>query len=286
MAARILIVEDHPDNMEMMMFLLESFGYATVCASDGEAGLQAAYWEHPDLIVCDVHLPTLDGYGVVRQLKAIPATRAIPVVAVTALAMVGDREKLLAAGFSDYISKPIEPESFVGRVEQHLAAELRASRLPPRPPAEAAAAAEYQLPAAAHYARLLVVDDSPINRELIRGTLEPFGYEVTLAENVQHGLRHLRRAAFDLIVSDLHMPRQDGIAFLRAVKCEAPLAHVPFVFLSASYEDNANRDLALALGAQRFLRRPIDPHRLIGEIEACLPAEMRGKRHGEDPGRR
>lgn len=281
MTARILIIEDHPDNMDMMVFLLQSFGYATVSACDGEAGVQAAFWELPDLVVCDVHLPTLDGYGVLRQLKAIPATRSMPVIAVTALAMVGDREKLLAAGFDDYISKPIDPESFVAQVEKHLPADQVAPRLaqPARPEA-----VDPPQPVA-RYARVLVVDDSPVNRELIRGTLEPFGYEVTLAESVHAGLLKVRHAPFDLIVSDLHMPKENGIVFLRQVKADAALAPIPFMFLSASYEDNANRELAVQLGATRFLRRPIDPLRLLAEIEACLPAEKQGKRHGNNTGR-
>lgn len=278
MATRILIVEDHPANMEMMTFLLEAFGYATIAAIDGDEGVEAARRELPDLVVCDVHLPRRDGYEVVRELKAMPQTRGIPVIAVTALAMVGDREKLLQAGFDDYVSKPIEPERFVGQVEAHLPLERRAVGV-----REAAgrASAEQPRPTTRH-ARILVVDDSPVNRELIRDLLEPFGYEVNLAQSVEEGRQLVHRLPFDLIVSDMHMPEENGIEMLREVKANAELAAIPFVFLTASYEDEPNQRLAHALGATRSLRRPIEPRVLLAEIEACLPAAKRGKPHGQD----
>lgn len=114
---RILVIEDNATNMELMVYLLKSFGYEFLLAADGEAGIQLAQQELPGLIVCDVNLPKLDGYGVVTFLKADPVLSAIPVIAVTALAMVGDREKLLASGFDGYIEKPIEPEVFVSQIE-------------------------------------------------------------------------------------------------------------------------------------------------------------------------
>jgi CheY-like chemotaxis protein len=120
MPARILIVEDNADNLKLMSYLLRAFGHAVLAAGDGDAALAAARREAPDLIVCDIQLPTVDGYQVARQLKSDPDLRAIPAVAVTALAMVGDRDKVLAAGFDGYITKPINPRTFVGQVEAFL----------------------------------------------------------------------------------------------------------------------------------------------------------------------
>ncbi len=268
MPARILIIEDNPTNMELIAFLLEAFGYIPLQTYDGEEGLAVAKREKPDLIVCDVTLPKLDGYGVVHALKSDPELRHIPVTAVTALAMVGDREKLLAAGFDDYISKPIEPEIFVGQIEKLLHTDLHA------PGAQEVAHEEISaIPVAmAKKARILVVDDSPINRELIRCTLEPSGYQLTLAESVQQGADFVRNGEYDLILSDLHMPEEDGIALLKMVKADPQLSVIPFMFISASYQEDNNFPLALELGAFRFLQRPIDPQALMSEIEACLAA--------------
>lgn len=127
---RVLVVEDNGTNRALMVYLLKASNYKTLEAVDGERGLDIARHERPELIVCDVHLPKLDGYGVLSQLKRDVALRDIPVVAVTALAMVGDRNKILAAGFDGYISKPIEPETFVAQLAAFLPLE---SRLADRP---------------------------------------------------------------------------------------------------------------------------------------------------------
>jgi two-component system cell cycle response regulator DivK len=120
MGSRILVIEDNPTNLELMTYLLNAFGHATLTAGDGRAGVEAALRELPDLILCDLALPLLDGFGVVRWLRAEPTLLGVPVVAVTASAMVGDRDKVIATGFDGYISKPITPETFVAEVERYL----------------------------------------------------------------------------------------------------------------------------------------------------------------------
>jgi len=119
-STRILVVEDNPANLELMTYLLHSFGYVALTAQDGLAGLELARTDAPDLIVCDVQLPGLDGFGVARELKLDPTLRTVPLVAVTAYAMVGDRDRMLAAGFDGYISKPIAPDRFVPELESFL----------------------------------------------------------------------------------------------------------------------------------------------------------------------
>lgn len=119
--ARILIIEDNPENMQLMMYLLTAFGHTVLETTLGETGLRLAKAESPDLILCDLHMPGMDGYEVAKRLKLDPQLAAIPLVAVTAYAMVGDREKVLAAGFNGYISKPINPELFVSEIEIFLA---------------------------------------------------------------------------------------------------------------------------------------------------------------------
>ena len=131
MPARILIIEDNPTNMELMVYLLTAFGYTPLMATDGVSGVEAVREGRPDLIICDIHLPRLDGYGVVNALKQDPALRHIPVLAVTALAMMGDRERLLAAGFDGYIGKPIEPDTFVAELETFLARPLEPAPVQP-----------------------------------------------------------------------------------------------------------------------------------------------------------
>jgi len=127
MAARILIIEDNPANLELMRYLLNAHRYTIMSAVDGEQGVEIMRAELPDLILCDVHLPKLDGYGIIRQLKCDPAYDDIPLIAITAFAMVGDRDRMLAAGFDGYMPKPITPETFVAEVEAFLRPQLRSA---------------------------------------------------------------------------------------------------------------------------------------------------------------
>ncbi|MBV9190239.1 MAG: response regulator [Betaproteobacteria bacterium] len=120
MGALMLIIEDNPANVELMTYLLRAFKHEPLIARDGERGVAMALEHKPDLILCDIQLPRMDGFEVLRRLKEDPQTQHIIVVAVTAFAMVGDRDRALAAGFDGYIAKPIAPETFVSQVEQYL----------------------------------------------------------------------------------------------------------------------------------------------------------------------
>lgn len=126
MSARIVLIEDHPDNMELMAYLLQAAGYTYRCAVDGAEGIEMVRREHPDLIVCDLQMPVMDGFEVLRQLRQDETLRHTPIVAVTALSMPEDRQKVLRAGFNGYFSKPIEPERFVNQLETWLPSDKRA----------------------------------------------------------------------------------------------------------------------------------------------------------------
>lgn len=119
--AKVLIVEANPANMKLAVILLESANYTVVSASDAEAALTLARSERLDLILMDVQLPGMDGLEAVARLKRDEATRAIPVMAVTALAMNGDEERIRAAGYDGYIAKPIRHWEFLDTVAAQLA---------------------------------------------------------------------------------------------------------------------------------------------------------------------
>lgn len=125
MSGTVLLIEDNEQNRYLATFLLEAHGYRVVWARDGARGIELAEKVQPDLVLLDIQLPTLDGYGVARALRAIEALRATPIVAVTSYAMVGDREKAIAAGCNGYIEKPIDPETFVSELERIQKSEER-----------------------------------------------------------------------------------------------------------------------------------------------------------------
>jgi CheY-like chemotaxis protein len=118
--ARILIVEDNEMNRDMLSRRLLRRGYEVSIAVDGEQGLAMARSDPPALVLMDMSLPGLDGWEATRQLKAMPETRSIPVIALTAHAMAGDREKAMAAGCDDFDTKPIELPRLLGKIEALL----------------------------------------------------------------------------------------------------------------------------------------------------------------------
>jgi two-component system, cell cycle response regulator DivK len=120
MSTRILVVEDDPPSLELALFLLDSAGYATSSASDGGTGLELALSTEPDMVLCDVQMPVLSGYSLVHQLHENSNWRRVPVVAISAFSMRGDRERALEAGFDGYLHKPIVPGTFVQEVESFL----------------------------------------------------------------------------------------------------------------------------------------------------------------------
>ena len=121
--AKILLVEDNEENRDMLSRRLTRRGYEVVIALDGGQGVAMAQSEIPDLILMDMDLPVLDGWEATRQLKSAPETKAIPIIALTAHAMMGDREKAIDAGCDDYDTKPIEFSRLIEKIEAFLGKE-------------------------------------------------------------------------------------------------------------------------------------------------------------------
>jgi CheY-like chemotaxis protein len=116
----VLVIEDNEQNLYLMRFLLEKNGFTVLEATDGEKGVGMAKEAKPHLILLDIQLPKMDGYAVARELRKNNELAGTPIVAVTSYAMVGDRERVLAAGADGYIEKPIDPEKFVDQIKKHL----------------------------------------------------------------------------------------------------------------------------------------------------------------------
>lgn len=130
MSRTILLIEDNEQNRYLATFLLERHGCQVIPAVDGPQGVELARTMAPDLILLDIQLPGMDGYAVARALREIDSVRETPIVAVTSYALVGDREKSLAAGCNGYLEKPINPESFVAEIERYF---VPSAAIPPLP---------------------------------------------------------------------------------------------------------------------------------------------------------
>lgn len=129
MPAAVLVVEDNEENLKLIDYLLRAYGYEPLLARNGLDGIRMAAETQPAIILLDLRMPDLDGYQVVRELKSMIGLENTPVVAVTASAMIGDRERIAAAGFDGYIQKPIDPRSFIGSLERLLPATAAAQEV-------------------------------------------------------------------------------------------------------------------------------------------------------------
>ncbi len=267
--ARVLVVEDNEVNLELMRYLLSAYGHEVLAARDGEEGLRMLRQMRPEIVVCDMEMPRLDGPGLARAARADPSIGTIPLLAVTSNAMVGDRARFLDAGFDDYHAKPIDPARFVPWLEAHLGGP------PPRAPA-AHPTLEAPAASAGGGALILVVDDVPANLTLKRSALEPLGYRVRTADSASEALALAQEETPDLIISDVGMPEGDGFEFIARVKQTPGLEDVPFVFVSSTHWDALSRTKAIALGALRYLSRPLAPERLAEEVASVLRGDRTG----------
>lgn len=284
MSARVLVIEDNPANLELITYLLKVFGHQPLVAVDGEEGLAVARKQVPDLIICDVQLPKLDGFGVARALKQDPFLRHIPLVAVTAYAMVGDRDRMLASGFDGYIAKPIAPEFFVGQVEAFLPASFAGAGknpvggAPRRTEPAVAQGGEQREPALADLASgqrkrpcVLVVDDVDANRELLRSLLVPSGYDFIEARGVEEALALGRQQRPDLVLVDVHLGAESGFALLKAIQADPALSSTPVVMTSATGGALGTAEArSRANGAAGFLQWPIEAPVLTAAVEQLV----------------
>lgn len=245
MRARVLIIEDNPANMELMSYLLAAAGHATTEAWTGEQGLELASQSAPDLVLCDLALPGIDGYAVASRLKGETSLAAVPIIAVTASAMVGDRDKVLAAGFDGYISKPITPETFATEVERFL-------------------------PRRAPMATILVVDDLATNREVLVTLLGYQGHRMIEAADGSLGLAAARAERPDLIITDILMPVMDGYELVRQLRLDPATRSIPVIFYTAHYSQREARALSLSQGVSEILTKPAEAEEVLRIVARAL----------------
>jgi two-component system cell cycle response regulator len=263
---RVLVIEDNPANLKLMVFLLRRFGLEPLAAPNGSEGVRIALEERPDLILCDLQMPELDGFQVLRRLDEAPGGRRAPVVAITAFAMVGDRERVLRAGFDGYLPKPINPATFVQQLEGYLSIDRAFANAHEMPASRGEVSLRPERPPEAPRALILAIDDTPWNLELLRSVLQPRGYRVLTAGSVTEGVALARAQSPDLILSDWHVGGSNGEALLEARRSDLALRKMPLAFLSHSGEGMPRP----ALDGARWLQRVSDPQAILAQVEELL----------------
>jgi adenylate cyclase len=246
----ILLADDSPLIHHHTVPLLEDLGYEVRSANDGAEALELARAIAPDLVITDVEMPLVDGYGVCKALKADPATAHVPVLICSSLGEAADLERGFDAGADDYLVKPVIPEELSTRVRALVQGSLPASR-----------------------ERILVVDDSPAQRHYVADCLARQGFEVVTADNGKTALDKAAAVRPALVVSDYEMPVMTGFELVHALRRDPELRQIPVIMLTAR---DSRRDMAQmrAAGASAYLVKPFSQDKCIALVERTL-AERR-----------
>ncbi len=240
---RILVVEDNETSMKLFRDVLQARGYSTLEATTGEAAVELARTLDPALVLMDVQLPGIDGVEALAQLRGDERTSAIPVVALTAQAMTGDRERFLDVGFDGYLSKPVDVEELIRVVESSAIASDRP-------------------------AKILVVDDGPENVRLLEAVLVPRGYEVVTATDGLAALDLVETEEPDLILLDVMMPGLDGYAVCRHLRANDATAALPVIMVTSSIGQEKTK--AIEAGADDFIPKPFNHDELLTRVRSLL----------------
>lgn len=256
--ARVLLVEGNPIMCKFMRFALEAQG---IRVSEAHAGRDAlALWaEQPsDLVLQDVMLPDMDGFELVSRLRALPSGADVPILALSGLLSGSEEARISAVGFSDIITKPIDPAHLLQVVRAHL----------PRPEAKVDAFGQGR--------RVLIVDDDPVQAKLIGFRLKRLGFVTSFAADGVAALRLARIEAPAAIVSDVMMPLLDGFGLCVAIRQDPNLAATPLVLMTNSYVEDADRELARRAGADQFVIRTPEMREVLEALkESLAPSRIR-----------
>jgi len=248
----ILIVEDNAVNVKLFRVLLEKAGFVVRTAGDATQAMEALSEALPEVILMDVQLPDIDGLELTRRLRKDPRFKNIPVVALTAYAMKGDKERALDAGCQGYIPKPIDTRAFASQVLQFCVESAEGKESP----------AERKL--------LLIADDDAAQLELLGNKLTALGFEVIATHDGAEAIEQMHRRCPALVVSDILMPRLDGFRLTQFVRHEPAFVSVPVVLMTAGAIRQEDVDLARNLGANALVPKTPSFDKAVQAIQSAL----------------
>lgn len=253
----VLLVDDVNENLHSLMSMLRE-DYAIIAATTGEKALEmASRTPRPDIILLDIRMPGIDGYEVLRRLKATPLTSDIPVIFVTALSEMDDEAIGLQLGAADYITKPVNPDL----LRQRILTQLELHRYRHRPMIEVSLPSERQ--------SLLIVDDAPENIHALAEALKD-EYRIQATNNGVRALEIVHGTAPpDLVLLDILMPEMDGYEVCRRIKATPAGNRIPVIFVSV-VDAIVDKVRGFSIGAADYITKPFD----IDEVRARVRTHL------------
>jgi DNA-binding response OmpR family regulator len=250
----VLIVDDEPAVAVALRIRLQAAGLTVEHAATGQAGLEAARWHEPGVILLDIRLPDLDGFEVYRRLKADPSLRSIPVIFLSANMQESARARSMEMGAYSFLSKPYEPAPVMAAVKSALTAVPRS-----RPTRRDERMTE------ATRRRILIIDNDERVTRAIETRLENLGYECAVAHTGAQGLAEFRSRPADLVISDVNMPAGDGITIAEELRKSSD---VPIIFVTGFRAEYGS--YLRALPRVTVMEKPFDAQDLQDLVEAEL----------------
>ncbi len=264
----ILVVEDNAYNMKLVRSLLKIGGYNILEAGSGEEGLEILSTDIPDLILMDIQLPGMDGLEAARRIQNDSSLKDIPIIALTAYAMKGDKQKVLDAGCVGYLSKPLDTKGFLRTLQTYLPTDPEA--LEQEVQKKVADPLLTDTREDLFFSnRILIVDDDPLNVKLLKARLSKDTYMTIEAFSGQECLDKVKAEHPDLILLDLMMPGIDGFEVTRILKKDKTTRNIPIIHITA-LDSSADKAMALEAGADEFLNKPINTKELLTRIRSLL----------------
>ncbi len=294
--ASILVVDDEPENLELMEGILAPSGYTVRTAGGGREALQAVEEELPDLILLDLMMPTVSGFEVCERLRADPRAAHLPIIIVSALAQLGAKERALALGADDYLTKPIQRAEVLARVEEML----RVRQL--RQDLDRTLASLHALEMARHRHRrqglremgvavaggtreaeeasapaILLVEDEELTRQFYGDLLGERGFRVVAAASGAEAIQAVPRHSFQAVLLDIRLPELSGLEALEQIRQIAP--DLPVIILT-SHPSSQNAIAALKLGAFDVIVKGLPPELAIAAVRRAVHhfAQVRERR--------
>lgn len=269
--ARILLADDYPDIRKVLALLLGQYGHEIIEAGNGQEAIDFAKQQAPDLILMDMSMPVLSGWDATRMIKADPATALIPIIALTAHAMKGDRERTWEAGCDAIITKPIDDELLQHTIEQVISEKREARPAGELAPEDVAVAQSPRRQTgkliSIHNQHILIADSDPVATGLISNELKARGYRTSVAEDATQALALIESEAPDLIICDVDLRGADGYELTEQIKKNPRLPFIPVILIT---EENVDWDRALEVGADDFLAKPINKAKMLVRVRSLI----------------